>query len=176
MSASCTCSPPWPRGRFPWGSRWPRLQRLDSRGGPRRCRGLQTLEGEVAETGLFEATVKLINEIGDPVTLDPAEWQTFANLVPAFSSAPWRRNTGAAPRSACSIPESDRAGRDRRHSRGGGGVARPSAEGVAEQQPEWADGEVEADSPPSRSSRSSKTRSNRHRPRNRRSPSPRRLL
>ena len=28
---------------------------------------------------------KLINEIGDPVTLDPAEWQTFANLVPAFS-------------------------------------------------------------------------------------------
>ena len=30
-------------------------------------------------------TAKLINEIGDPVTLDPAEWQTFANLVPAFS-------------------------------------------------------------------------------------------
>ncbi|HEU5112988.1 MAG TPA: DUF4388 domain-containing protein [Acidimicrobiia bacterium] len=47
---------------------------------------LQTLEGEVAETGLFEANgVKLINEIGESVTLDPTDWQTFANLVPAFS-------------------------------------------------------------------------------------------
>ena len=47
---------------------------------------LQTLEGEVAETGLFEANgVKLIHEIPDPVTIDPGDWQTFANLVPAFS-------------------------------------------------------------------------------------------
>ena len=47
---------------------------------------LQTVEGEVAETGLFEANgVKLIHEIADPVTLDPGDWQTFVNLVPAFS-------------------------------------------------------------------------------------------
>jgi hypothetical protein len=48
--------------------------------------GLQTLEGEVVETGLFEANgVKLIHEIADPVTVDPGDWQTFVNLVPAFS-------------------------------------------------------------------------------------------
>ncbi|MET0565567.1 MAG: DUF4388 domain-containing protein [Acidimicrobiia bacterium] len=47
---------------------------------------LQILEGEVAETGLFEANgVKLIHEIPDPLTIDPGDWQTFANLVPAFS-------------------------------------------------------------------------------------------
>jgi hypothetical protein len=47
---------------------------------------LQTLEGELAETGLFEANgVKLIHEIPDPLTIDPSDWQTFANLVPAFS-------------------------------------------------------------------------------------------
>ncbi|HYJ23559.1 MAG TPA: DUF4388 domain-containing protein, partial [Acidimicrobiia bacterium] len=47
---------------------------------------LQILEGEVAETGLFEANgVKLIHEIADPLTVDPGDWQTFVNLVPAFS-------------------------------------------------------------------------------------------
>ena len=47
---------------------------------------LQTVEEEVAETGLFEANgVKLIHEIADPVTVDPGDWQTFVNLVPAFS-------------------------------------------------------------------------------------------
>ncbi|MGH3668551.1 MAG: DUF4388 domain-containing protein [Acidimicrobiia bacterium] len=47
---------------------------------------LQTLEGEIAETGLFEANgVKLINEIADPMTVEPADWQTFVNLVPTFS-------------------------------------------------------------------------------------------
>ena len=47
---------------------------------------LQTLEGEVAESGLFEANgVKLIHEIADPVTVDPGDWQTFVNLVPAFN-------------------------------------------------------------------------------------------
>jgi hypothetical protein len=47
---------------------------------------LQILEGEVAETGLFEANgVKLIHEIADPVTVDPGDWKTFVNLVPAFS-------------------------------------------------------------------------------------------
>ena len=48
--------------------------------------GLQTLEGEIADTGLFEANgVKLINEIADPTTVEPADWQTFVNLVPTFS-------------------------------------------------------------------------------------------
>lgn len=47
---------------------------------------LQTLEGEIAETGLFEANgVKLINEIADPMTVEPADWQTFVHLVPTFS-------------------------------------------------------------------------------------------
>jgi hypothetical protein len=47
---------------------------------------LQTLEGEIAETGLFEANgVKLINEIAEPMTVEPADWQTFVNLVPTFS-------------------------------------------------------------------------------------------
>jgi hypothetical protein len=47
---------------------------------------LQNLEDEVADTGLFEASgVKLIHEVGDPVTVEPGDWQTFVNLVPAFS-------------------------------------------------------------------------------------------
>jgi Domain of unknown function (DUF4388) len=47
---------------------------------------LQTLEGEVTETGLFEANgVKLIHEITEPVTVEPGDWQTFVNLVPTFS-------------------------------------------------------------------------------------------
>jgi hypothetical protein len=47
---------------------------------------LQTLEGEIAETGLFEANgVRLINEIAEPMTVEPADWQTFVNLVPTFS-------------------------------------------------------------------------------------------
>lgn len=47
---------------------------------------LQTLEGEIADTGLFEANgVKLINEITDPTTVEPNDWQTFVNLVPTFS-------------------------------------------------------------------------------------------
>jgi len=47
---------------------------------------LQTLEGEVTETGLFEANgVKLIHEIADPVIVEPGDWQTFVNLVPTFS-------------------------------------------------------------------------------------------
>ncbi len=29
--------------------------------------------------------MKLIHEIPDPLTIDPGDWQTFANLVPAFS-------------------------------------------------------------------------------------------
>ena len=47
---------------------------------------LQTLEGEVAETGLFEANgVMLIHEIAEPLTVEPGDWQTFVNLVPTFS-------------------------------------------------------------------------------------------
>jgi hypothetical protein len=47
---------------------------------------LQTLEGEVADTGLFEASgVKLIPELGDPLTIEQGDWQTFVNLVPTFS-------------------------------------------------------------------------------------------
>ena len=47
---------------------------------------LQTLEGEVTETGLFEANgVKLIDEIADQVIVEPGDWQTFVNLVPTFS-------------------------------------------------------------------------------------------
>jgi Domain of unknown function (DUF4388) len=47
---------------------------------------LQTLESEVTESGLFEANgVKLIHEVADVVSIDTAEWQTFVNLVPAFS-------------------------------------------------------------------------------------------
>lgn len=47
---------------------------------------LQTLESEVADSGLFEANgVKLVHEIADVVTIEAAEWQTFANLVPTFS-------------------------------------------------------------------------------------------
>jgi hypothetical protein len=47
---------------------------------------LQTLESEVSESGLFEASgVKLAHEMSESVTLEPADWQTFVNLVPTFS-------------------------------------------------------------------------------------------
>ena len=47
---------------------------------------LQALEGEVTETGLFEANgVKLIGEIAEPLIVEPGDWQTFVNLVPTFS-------------------------------------------------------------------------------------------
>ncbi|MET0695966.1 MAG: hypothetical protein ABWZ58_00950 [Acidimicrobiia bacterium] len=35
---------------------------------------------------MFEANgVKLINELADPMTVEPADWPTFVNLVPTFS-------------------------------------------------------------------------------------------
>jgi hypothetical protein len=47
---------------------------------------LQTLESEVVDSGLFEANgVKLTHEVGQAVTLEPGDWQTFVNLVPTFS-------------------------------------------------------------------------------------------
>jgi hypothetical protein len=40
----------------------------------------------VADSGLFEANgVKLTHEVGEAVTLEPGDWHTFVNLVPAFS-------------------------------------------------------------------------------------------
>jgi hypothetical protein len=47
---------------------------------------LQSLEGEVVDAGLFEANaVKLVPEIGDPITIEPEDWQVFVNLVPTFT-------------------------------------------------------------------------------------------
>jgi hypothetical protein len=47
---------------------------------------LQSLEGEVVASGLFEANaVKLIPEIEDPVSIEPGDWQVFVNLVPTFT-------------------------------------------------------------------------------------------
>jgi hypothetical protein len=47
---------------------------------------LQTLESEVADSGLFEANgVKLTPELTEAVTLEPGDWHTLVNLVPTFS-------------------------------------------------------------------------------------------
>ncbi|HSK06109.1 MAG TPA: DUF4388 domain-containing protein [Acidimicrobiia bacterium] len=47
---------------------------------------LQSLEGEVVASGLLEASaVKLVPEIGAPVTIEPEDWQVFVNLVPTFT-------------------------------------------------------------------------------------------
>jgi hypothetical protein len=47
---------------------------------------LQTLESEVADSGLFEANgVKLTPELTEAVTLEPGDWHTVVNLVPTFS-------------------------------------------------------------------------------------------
>ncbi|MFZ0627196.1 MAG: DUF4388 domain-containing protein [Acidimicrobiia bacterium] len=47
---------------------------------------LQSLEGEVVDAGLFEASgVRLIGSITDPVTIDPEDWHVFVNLVPPFT-------------------------------------------------------------------------------------------
>jgi hypothetical protein len=47
---------------------------------------LQSLEGEVVDAGLFEASgVKLVAAIEDPVTIEPEDWHVFVNLVPAFT-------------------------------------------------------------------------------------------
>jgi len=47
---------------------------------------LQSLEGEVVDTGLFEASgVALVHEIPEPITIDPGDWHAFVNLVPSFT-------------------------------------------------------------------------------------------
>lgn len=47
---------------------------------------LRSLEGEVIDAGLFEAPgVKLINEIDEPITVDPEDWQMIVSLVQPFT-------------------------------------------------------------------------------------------
>jgi hypothetical protein len=47
---------------------------------------LQSLEGEVVDAGLFEASgVRLVSTIENPVTIEPEDWHVFVNLVPAFT-------------------------------------------------------------------------------------------
>lgn len=47
---------------------------------------LQSLEGEVVDTGLFEAGgVVLVSDIEEPVTIDREDWHVFVNLVPPFT-------------------------------------------------------------------------------------------
>ncbi|HSJ83522.1 MAG TPA: DUF4388 domain-containing protein [Acidimicrobiia bacterium] len=48
--------------------------------------GLQSLEGEVVASGLFDANaIKLVHEIEEPVSIEPGDWQVFVNLVPTFT-------------------------------------------------------------------------------------------
>jgi hypothetical protein len=47
---------------------------------------LQSLEGEVVDAGLFEASgVSLVPGIEQSVTIDPEDWHVFVNLVPSFT-------------------------------------------------------------------------------------------
>ncbi len=47
---------------------------------------LQSLEGEVVDAGLFEASgVSLVHDIEEPVTIEPGDWHVFVNLVPSFT-------------------------------------------------------------------------------------------
>jgi hypothetical protein len=47
---------------------------------------LQSLEGEVIDAGLFEASgVALVSDIQEPVTIEPSDWHVFVNLVPPFT-------------------------------------------------------------------------------------------
>ncbi len=47
---------------------------------------LQSLEGEVVDAGLFEASgVNLVHDIEEPVTIEPEDWHVFVNLVPSFT-------------------------------------------------------------------------------------------
>jgi hypothetical protein len=47
---------------------------------------LQSLEGEVVDAGLFEAAgVRLVHEIGQPLTIDPEDWHVLATLVSPFT-------------------------------------------------------------------------------------------
>lgn len=47
---------------------------------------LKSLEGEVIDAGLFEATgVRLVKEIEAPITLEPSDWQVVVGLVQPFT-------------------------------------------------------------------------------------------
>jgi hypothetical protein len=47
---------------------------------------VQTLESEVADSGLFEANgIRLAHEVADAVVIESGEWLTFVNLVPTFT-------------------------------------------------------------------------------------------
>lgn len=47
---------------------------------------LKTLEGEVVDAGLFEAeSVRLTDQIDDPITIDPEDWGALAALVRPFT-------------------------------------------------------------------------------------------
>jgi hypothetical protein len=47
---------------------------------------LQSLEGEVVDAGLFEASgVALVTQIQEPITIQPEDWHVFVNLVPPFT-------------------------------------------------------------------------------------------
>ncbi|MEX2251360.1 MAG: DUF4388 domain-containing protein [Acidimicrobiia bacterium] len=47
---------------------------------------LRSLEGEVVDAGLFEATgVRLIHEIEGPITIQPEDWHALVNLVQPFT-------------------------------------------------------------------------------------------
>jgi hypothetical protein len=47
---------------------------------------LRSLEGEVIDAGLFEATgVRLTNDLQDPITLEPDDWQAIVSLVQPFT-------------------------------------------------------------------------------------------
>lgn len=62
---------------------------------------LQSLEGEVVDAGLFEASgVALVNQIQEPITIEPEDWHVFVNLVPpfTFSFLESRYGRGAAVR------------------------------------------------------------------------------
>ncbi|MFQ5523035.1 MAG: DUF4388 domain-containing protein [Acidimicrobiia bacterium] len=62
---------------------------------------LKSLEGEVVDAGLFEASgVRLVKEIQEPLTLEPEDWQVLVSLVQpfTFSHLETRMGRGAAVR------------------------------------------------------------------------------
>ena len=47
---------------------------------------LRSLEGEVIDAGLFEATgVRLVSDLDEPITMDPEDWGVFVSLVQPFT-------------------------------------------------------------------------------------------
>jgi hypothetical protein len=47
---------------------------------------IRSLEAEVIEAGLFEAPgVKLVGDLGEPITMEPEDWQVIVSLVQPFS-------------------------------------------------------------------------------------------